>query len=90
MPDLDRTVAGLRCRDVLGLLAEFVDRELDPETHRKVTDHLAGCDTCEKFGEEYAALVAQLRAGRTRLSADAGVRARLAERMSTVWAEDDA
>ena len=90
MPDLDRNVAGLRCRDVLALLADFVDRELDAETVRKVTDHLAGCDTCEKFGEDYAALVAQLRSGRTRLSADGGVRARLAARMSSEWAEDDA
>jgi anti-sigma factor RsiW len=89
MPDLDRVVGGLRCRDVLDLLSDFVDGELDTVTLARVNAHLDGCDTCEKFGADYAALVAQLRAGGTRLEASPGVRARLARRMSAVWSEEE-
>ena len=63
MTDLDRVVAGLRCRDVLELLADYVDGELDPSTADRVHEHLRGCDACEKFGGEYGDLVARLRAG---------------------------
>jgi hypothetical protein len=85
MPDLDRVVGGLRCRDVLDLLVDFVDGELDPATLEKVRAHLDGCHTCEKFGGDYAALVDQLRTGRGRFEASPGVRARLAARMAGVW-----
>ena len=88
MPSLDRVVGDLRCRDVLGLLADFVDGELDAATLQRVTVHLSGCDTCEKFGEDYAALVVQLRSGRKHPEADPGIRDRLAARMAAVWAED--
>lgn len=88
MPDLDRVVGGLRCRDVLDLLADFVDGGLDPATLEKVRGHLHGCDVCEKFGGEYAALVAQLRAGRMRFEATPEVRDRLAARMASVWSGD--
>lgn len=85
MPDLDRVVGGLRCRDVLDLLADFVEGELDSATLEGVRAHLHGCDACEKFGGDYAALVAQLRAGRKRLEASPGVRDRLAARVAGVW-----
>lgn len=88
MPDLDRVVGGLRCRDVLDLLPAFVDGELDPAILEKVRAHLRDCDTCEKFGGDYAALVAQLRAGRERFEASPGVRDRLAARMTRVWSEE--
>ncbi len=89
MPDLDRVVGGLRCRDVLDLLADFVDGDLDPTTLEKVRAHLRGCDRCEKFGGDYAALVAQLREGRERFEGTPGVRHRLAARMARVWSGDE-
>lgn len=89
MADLDRVVGGLRCRDVLNLLAEFVDGELSTEVLARVRDHLDGCDTCEKFGREYGKLVALLRAGHARVPEQSGVRTRLAERMGRFWAEED-
>jgi len=89
MADLDRLVGGLRCRDVLELLPEFVDGGLTPEVLSRVKAHLDGCDTCEKFGGEYGNLVGQLRAGHSRAPLDAGARSRLAERMVRVWTDGD-
>jgi anti-sigma factor RsiW len=88
MPDLDRLVAGLRCRDVLNLLADFVDGELGSASLARVKAHLSGCDTCEKFGGEYGALVADLRAG-LRAPSDPAVRTRLTEHMVGFWREVD-
>lgn len=90
MADLDRVVGGLRCRDVLGLLADFVDGELDERTSAAVSEHLQGCDACEKFGGEYGALVSQLRSMQTDPSPDPAVRAGLAARMRRIWSEEDA
>ena len=88
MPSLDRVVGGLRCRDVLDLLADYVDGELEQATLDRVKAHLGGCDTCEKFGGEYATLVAQLRAGRRRPQVSRGVRDRLSEHMLRFWTEE--
>ncbi|MEQ8330398.1 MAG: zf-HC2 domain-containing protein [Longimicrobiales bacterium] len=85
MPDLDRMVGGLRCRDVLELLPEFVDGGLSMEVLGRVTEHLNGCDTCEKFGGEYGELVAFLRAGHNRAPVTSDVRTRLADRMARFW-----
>lgn len=88
MSDLDRVVAGLRCRDVLALLADYVDGELDPSTADRVNEHLRGCDACEKFGGEYGDLVTRLRAQLGVAEPDAGARARLDARMGHVWSEE--
>ena len=89
MPDLERRTAGLRCRDVLALLADYVDGELDAATKGQVEGHLRGCDICEKFGEEYAALVAHLRQGLQGTDTPPGLRARLGERMTRAWGAED-
>lgn len=89
MADLDRVVGSLRCRDVLALLPDFVDGELSSEVLGRVTEHLRGCTTCEKFGAEYGELVGLLRTGHSRVPLDAGVRTRLAERVLHVWTEGD-
>ena len=88
MSDLDRVVAGLRCRDVLELLADYVDGELDRSMADRVDAHLRGCDACEKFGGEYGNLVARLRAGLGAAERDEGARARLDARMGRVWSEE--
>ena len=89
MADLDRMVGGLRCRDVLGLLADYVDGNLKPDLLGRVNAHLVGCDTCEKFGGEYAALVARLREGHPIPTGDAALRARLDERMTSLWTAEE-
>lgn len=88
MPDLNRRVAGLRCRDVLGLLGDYVDDDLDEETVDRIHAHLRQCDHCEKFGGEYGALVADLRRSLSEAPAGPGVRARLTDRMKEVWGEN--
>lgn len=88
MSELDRVVGGLRCRDVLELLADYVDGDLDPSMSARVDEHLRGCDACEKFGGEYGDLVARLRAGLGVAQPDREARARLDAHMSRVWAEE--
>ena len=82
MDELNRTVAGLRCRDVLEHLSAYVDGELDPSVVRSVNAHLAGWDRCERFGGRFAGIVAALR-GELAVAEglSAGVEARLRERV---------
>lgn len=63
MPDLNRLVAGLRCRDVLEDLSEFLDGALPPERVAAIHAHLAECDTCARFGGSVGEIVSALRAG---------------------------
>jgi anti-sigma factor RsiW len=68
MPDLDRLVAGLRCRDVLADLSEFLDGNLAPARVSAIQAHLADCDTCARFGGSVGAIVATLRSEGERAS----------------------
>ncbi|MBL8958542.1 MAG: zf-HC2 domain-containing protein [Gemmatimonadetes bacterium] len=63
MDPLDVKVAGLSCRQVLGHLGDFLDGDLPAETLAAVQQHLAGCQTCERFGGRVATVVAALRGG---------------------------
>lgn len=86
MPDLDRVVAGLSCREVLNLLSEYVDGDLAPETVAQVRAHLSGCDHCERFGGAFGELVSRL--GRDLLAGEGiapEMRRKLAERMKSEW-----
>jgi len=65
MPEPDRLVAGLRCRDVLAQLSDYLDGELTAEQITRIEAHLAGCDWCERFGGRFAAVVRAFRAGLT-------------------------
>lgn len=58
----EREVAGLRCSAVLERLSDFLDGELTESERRAVVAHLAGCDTCARFGGQMAEAVAALRA----------------------------
>ncbi len=88
MADLDRVVAGLRCRDVLKLLPDYVDGELASHILARVNEHLRGCDRCEKFGGEYADLVRSLRSDLGREGMTANIRDRLDQRMAIAWRLD--
>ena len=79
MDELNRTVAGLRCRDVLANLSAYVDGELDAAAVRSVNAHLEACDRCERFGGRFAGVMAALRgelAVADGLSADVAARLR--------------
>ncbi len=88
MPDLDRVIAGLRCRDLLTQLPDYVDGELNAEVVGRVDAHLRGCVHCEKFGGEYGALVGELKSHLDAPTVSTDVRARLATRMKAVWASE--
>jgi anti-sigma factor RsiW len=47
----DRVIA-LECPAVVELASDYLDRELDPERHRRVVAHLAGCDACERYVDQ--------------------------------------
>lgn len=61
MSALDRVVAGISCREVLHRLSPLLDGELSAHESASVTEHLAGCDTCARFGGHVGAMVQQLR-----------------------------
>jgi anti-sigma factor RsiW len=88
MPDLDRVIAGLRCRDLLSLVTDYVDGDLNDEEVVRVDAHLRGCVHCGKFGGEYGALVGELKSHFKAPPVNADVRARLANRMEAVWTSE--
>jgi anti-sigma factor RsiW len=57
----ERTVAGIRCSEVLERLTEYVDGELDATGAKKIENHLLGCPNCERFGRNFGAMVVSLR-----------------------------
>jgi len=57
----ERTVAGIRCSEVLAILTEYVDGELDVTAVEKIENHLLGCPNCERFGRNFGAMVVSLR-----------------------------
>ncbi len=58
---LDSVVAGLRCREVLDDLSDYLDGGLSPDRLVRIQAHLAGCDRCARFGGEVAETVTALR-----------------------------
>ncbi len=51
----------LRCRDVVELLAEYLDDQLDPATAAVLDAHLTGCEECTAFSNTYRKTVHALR-----------------------------
>ena len=57
----ERTVAGIRCSEVLALLSEYVDGDVDVAAVEKIESHLLGCPNCERFGRNFGSMVVSLR-----------------------------
>lgn len=57
----ERTLAGLRCGEVLESLSEYLDQSLEPTRVEAIENHLRGCDNCERFGGSMSALVTAIR-----------------------------
>lgn len=76
----ERTVAGLRCSEVMSRLSDYVDGELARDERTRVEEHVRGCDWCERFGGEFASAVKALRDRLTRDLPD-GARERLRRRL---------
>ncbi|MCU0620115.1 MAG: zf-HC2 domain-containing protein [Gemmatimonadales bacterium] len=79
MPDLDREVAGVRCREVLAELSALVDGDLPEERVAQLSAHVRGCDWCERFGGRFGAVMTRFRAALAEaepLPGDVGARLR--------------
>ena len=59
---LDTVVAGLRCREVLNDLSDFLDGALTDTRVQAIQQHLSGCDRCARFGGEVSRTITALRA----------------------------
>lgn len=57
----DRSVAGIRCTEVLADLSDYFDGELAAGRRGQIEAHLAGCDWCERFGGDFSAVITALR-----------------------------
>lgn len=55
----------ISCQEALRLLADYVDRELQPEAHESVRHHLEACRACFSRAEFERGLKARLAALRT-------------------------
>ncbi len=90
MPELDRLVAGVRCREVLAALSSYVDGELSAARVQQLEAHVRGCDWCERFGGEFADIMRTFRASLREADAlDADVEQRLRERLRAAVARND-
>lgn len=57
----EHVVAGMTCGQVLAVLSDFLDGDLDEAKRQQVTEHLRGCDWCERFGGRFSAIIGSLR-----------------------------
>jgi predicted anti-sigma-YlaC factor YlaD len=44
---------GLTCREVVGLLADYLESALGQERLREIEEHLAGCEPCRAYLNTY-------------------------------------
>jgi predicted anti-sigma-YlaC factor YlaD len=51
----------MSCSEVLAVLSEFIDGTIGADAHAHVTEHLRGCDWCERFGGRFSEVVETLR-----------------------------
>lgn len=58
---LDTIVAGVRCREVLADLSDYLDGALPPARVGVLQAHLAECSNCARFGGHIAHTLATLR-----------------------------
>jgi len=57
----ERSIAGISCHEVLEKLSAFVDCGLDHSERQQLEMHLQSCPECERFGEEFSALLMRVR-----------------------------
>jgi anti-sigma factor RsiW len=53
-------VSDLRCDELVELVTEFLDGALDAEAEERVVAHLAGCDGCQIYVEQFRRTVETL------------------------------
>ncbi|HET8641290.1 MAG TPA: zf-HC2 domain-containing protein [Pseudonocardiaceae bacterium] len=50
----------LACNEFVELVTAFLERALDPETERRVVEHLALCEGCQRYLEQCRQTIARL------------------------------
>jgi anti-sigma factor RsiW len=43
----------LTCKELVGLLLDFLDEDLSPAQKARIEDHLCGCPPCHAYVESY-------------------------------------
>jgi len=85
----ERTVAGLRCSEVLARLSDYIDGELGAAEVKDVEEHLLGCPNCERFGKNFGSMVVSLRsAPNTAKPVDSGLVTRLLAQLDELSPEE--
>jgi anti-sigma factor RsiW len=82
MADLDRMIGGLRCRDVLARLSEYLDGELTEPELAALEAHAKACDQCGRFGGRFRAVLKALWEAAPLASPDPARRERLRTRLA--------
>jgi predicted anti-sigma-YlaC factor YlaD len=57
----ERTIAGLRCGDVLALLSDYLDGEMEGDERTRLEEHVRGCPECTQFGGVFGQVVSTLK-----------------------------
>lgn len=57
----EREVAGLTCSAVMAALSEFVEGGLSQQRRAHIEAHVAECDWCRQFGEDFVRLLEAMR-----------------------------
>ena len=84
----ERTVAGLRCSEVLAKLSDYIDGELDADVATRIERHLLGCPNCERFGKSFGAMVVAVRGASNAIEPlDAKLVSRLLARLDELHSE---
>lgn len=79
--ELERNVGGLRCREVLALLEEYLDDTLAPGEQARVEAHVRECARCATFGHSYSRVVAAMHEALRQDELEPAVAQRLEERL---------
>lgn len=58
---MSRDLGGISCGEVLARLGDIVDDDLSDHDRARITEHVAGCPDCARFGARYRDVVHALR-----------------------------
>ncbi len=58
---VDRSIAGLRCSEVLAALSDYLDGDLAAAPRAAFEAHVSACPDCARFGARMSSVVAALR-----------------------------
>jgi anti-sigma factor RsiW len=53
-------VTGLDCNELVELVTRYLDGQLDRETERRFTEHLAECDGCDRYLGQFRQTISTL------------------------------